>query len=82
MFGVQFYPTPHALVERMLDKVDFSRVTFALEPSAGKGDIAAGIKQRMKKDRWHLDCVEIDSDLRAVLRDRGYAVIGDDFLLS
>lgn len=80
MFGVQFYPTPPALVERMLDKVDFSRVTFALEPSAGKGDIAAGIKQRMQKDRWQLDCVEIDSDLRAILKDRGYTVIGDDFL--
>ena len=71
MFGVQFYPTPPALVERMLDKVDFSRVTFALGTVGWKGDIAAGIKQRMQKDNWQLDCVEIDSDLRAILRIEG-----------
>lgn len=39
MFGVQFYPTPTKLVDRMLDLVDWERVKFALEPSAGKGDI-------------------------------------------
>lgn len=39
MFGVQFYPTPYDLVEQMMDKVDWNKVHFALEPSAGKGDI-------------------------------------------
>ena len=39
MFGIQFYPTPEWLVDKMLDKVDFSDVTSILEPSAGKGDI-------------------------------------------
>ena len=39
MFGIQFYPTPEWLVDKMLDKVNFSDVTSILEPSAGKGDI-------------------------------------------
>ena len=82
MFGVQFYPTPKNLVDQMLELVDWDRVQFALEPSAGKGDIAQGIRERMKqkKEPFQLDCVEIDSDLRAALRQRGYNVVANDFL--
>ena len=47
MFGVQFYPTPAGLVEKMMGLVDWDRVQFAHEPSAGKGDIAQGIGERM-----------------------------------
>lgn len=82
MFGVQFYPTPAGLVEKMMKLVNWDRVQFALEPSAGKGDIAQAIKARMqqKKQPAQLDCVEIDPDLRAVLRQRGYTVVANDFL--
>lgn len=82
MFGVQFYPTPAGLVEKMMGLVDWDRVQFALEPSAGKGDIAQGIRERMKVKQkpLQLDCVEIDSDLRAVLRQRGFTVVENDFL--
>ena len=45
MFGIQFYPTPETLVDKMIDKVDWSAVTSILEPSAGKGDILAGIQR-------------------------------------
>lgn len=80
MFGKQFYPTPELIIRKMLEKVDFTNVTFALEPSAGKGDLAAGIKSHMRGKPGQTDCLEIDSDLRAVLRERGYTVIGNDFL--
>lgn len=82
MFGIQFYPTPVHLVEKMMDMVDWSKVQFALEPSAGKGDLAQGIRNRMKQDKhpFQLDCVEIDPDLRAVLRERGFHVAANDFL--
>ena len=43
MFGIQFYPTPEWLVDKMLDKVNWKDVTSVLEPSAGKGDIVKGI---------------------------------------
>lgn len=76
MFGVQFYPTPPELVRTLLAKVDFKRVRYALEPSAGKGDIALALKQRGVA----VDCVEIDADLRAVLEGRELVVVGHDFL--
>lgn len=34
MFGIQFYPTPETLVDKMIDKVDWSAVTSILEPWA------------------------------------------------
>lgn len=80
MFGVQFYPTPYPLVERMMDKVDWSKVHFALEPSAGKGDIAEGMRRRLKGKRSQIECVEIDPDLRSVLEGKGFCVVGTDFL--
>lgn len=43
MFGIQFYPTPEWLVDKMINKVEFDSVTSILEPSAGKGDIIQGI---------------------------------------
>lgn len=80
MFGVQFYPTPYDLVERMMDKVKWGKVHFALEPSAGKGDIAEGMKRRLKGKRAQIECVEIDPDLRSVLEGKGFCVVGTDFL--
>ena len=47
MFGIQFYPTPEWLVDKMLDKVNWKDVTSVLEPSAGKGDIVKGIRRLM-----------------------------------
>lgn len=80
MFGIQFYPTPKPVVEMMMDKVEWSGVRFVLEPSAGKGDIVDGVAQRMKGKKGQIECVEIDPDLREVLRGRGRCVVGDDFL--
>jgi hypothetical protein len=153
MFGIQFYPTPEWLVDKMLDKVDFSNVTSILEPSAGKGDIVEGIwKHDIRKktyyelkfcntknklcreiflnlnelneyflkefrldaskmtineiNNWLIDntaekddymiiyhqpnkneyfkceieCVEIDSNLCAILKDKGYFTVNQDFL--
>lgn len=80
MFGVQFYPTPPDLVEKMMNLVNWDGVQFVLEPSAGKGDLAAGVKKYIQKNPYKLDCAEIDLDLRAVLRERGYSVVANDFL--
>lgn len=66
----------------MMQLVDWERVQFALEPSAGKGDIAQSAKQHLERNKkpYQLDCVEIDPDLRAVLKQRGYTVVANDFL--
>ena len=31
-----FYPTPDFLIDKMIEKVDFSKVKYILEPSAGE----------------------------------------------
>ena len=45
MFGIQFYPTPPTLVEKMYNKIEWQKVRSILEPSAGKGDIIEGFRQ-------------------------------------
>ena len=84
-----FYPTPAHLVQKMLDKVDWYYVDTILEPSAGKGDLAIPAAKKALKahNRWSadaseadLDCVEIDGNLRAILREKGLRVVHDDFL--
>jgi len=69
-----FYPTPPALIEKMLSFIDFDRCYTFLEPSAGDGAIAWGIAERT--DRGYrdspatVDCVEVDETLRTLLRAR------------
>lgn len=82
MFGDDFYPTPSTLVNRMLDKVDQTTVSTILEPSAGRGDMVEHILSA-----WHshwnkptIDTIEIEPELRAVLKDKGHAPIASDFL--
>ena len=74
-----FYPTPDFLIDKMIEKVNFSKVKYILEPSAGKGDI---IKKLIKKTyhRIEVNAIEINSELQAVLRGEGYQVIDTDFL--
>lgn len=84
-----FYPTPRSLAERLLSGIDWQTVDYVLEPSAGKGDLASVVC-----DLWNratarydggkfitrIDCVEVDPNLRAILKERGFRVVSDDFL--
>ena len=79
----QFYPTPEYLIKKMAIKIDFKRAKSILEPSAGKGDILQGIEPYCKIHSdcaTIIDCVEIDPNLRAILKAKGYNVVGSDFL--
>lgn len=83
-----FYPTPPALIDKMLSGVDFARITTVLEPSAGKGDIVKAVHGRMQAARRmyggdakiDIDCIELDDNLRHILKGNGYRVVADDFL--
>ena len=90
-----FYPTPVELARRLLSGVDWTFVQSMLEPSAGKGDLAEAVLRLRKSsakysrnmdgidemvDAFDLDCVEIDPNLRAILKSKGFRVVGDDFL--
>ena len=97
MFGVQFYPTPELIAEKVWNKIDWQRVKSLLEPSAGKGDLLVGINRSENKEHElfsgkkimidtvprkvkFIDCIEIDSNLASILREKGYNVIVGDFL--
>lgn len=58
MFGIQFYPTPPELVEKMVNKLTFPKGIKSislLEPSAGKGNIVDGFKKYFinKKNEYY-----------------------------
>ena len=87
-----FYPTPASLANRMLEGIHWMYVSTVLEPSAGKGDLAEIVDRKWKiyKDSsryYHddgkksdIDCIEVDPNLRAILKDKGFRVVHDDFL--
>ena len=64
-----FYPTPSHLISTMLCGIDFNRVETVLEPSAGKGDIAKRVAEKLKRFRHasitsaDVDCIEIDQNM-------------------
>ena len=86
----EFYPTPESLLREILSDVDWYRVKTFLEPSAGTGNIANYVRQRMtatmrrsygsEQPEPDIDCIEIDKDLQSVLKGRGFRVVHDDFL--
>ena len=86
MFGIDFYPTPERLLDKITEGMDWWQVSSVLEPSAGKGNIADYVKEKVKKsDRWHkkeadVDCIEIDEQLQHILKGKGYPVVHNDFL--
>jgi|GEM_PF-1165837 len=76
--GVDFFPTPKPIIEKMLNIAEIKPGMSVLEPSAGKGDIADSIKEKYKKVK--LKTVEISSALNDLLKLKGYDVEQGDFL--
>jgi len=84
LFHDEFFPTPAPVIAKMLARVS-KDARYFLEPSAGKGDIAEGIKRL--NDRYNyvhrvdgIDCIEIVPDLAAILREKDFPVVGADWL--
>lgn len=73
---IDFFPTPEALAQRMVDKAGITEGMRVLEPSAGHGAIADAIKEAGGK----VDAVELANDLAEILKTKGHNVIGRDFL--
>lgn len=80
MFDKNFYPTPREIALKMCHGVDFNEIGNILEPSAGKGDILEYLDkvQGVRSDRLY--CMEINRDLQFILKEKGYKLIGEDFL--
>jgi len=84
-----FFPSPQHIIRKMTDHIDFRRIRTVLEPSAGKGDVALFVADKIKyaqslykqeiKD-FDIDTVELDENLQHILRGKNFRVIHDDFL--
>jgi hypothetical protein len=84
-----FYPTTKSLINKLVSDIDFKSVYSILEPEAGKGDIVDGLMERMKIHHYNgygkeyipdIDTIEINENLRHILKGKGYRVVHDDFL--
>lgn len=81
-----FYPTPAELAQSILRKAKIEGVKTILEPSAGQGDFVDVLKKPSEISytlygaSFDIDCIEIDARLQAVLKQKGYRVIYNDFL--
>lgn len=73
-----FFPTPEALVNRLLNGVKIYENDTILEPSAGLGHIAEVIRERHPSNV--LDVNEINGDLCEVLKLKGFNVTDNNFL--
>lgn len=73
-----FFPTPKTLAEELVRRADIQKGERILEPSAGKANIAAAIKERYPENELHV--VEYNHSLREILTAKGYTLVGQDFL--
>lgn len=82
-----FYPTPEAIINKMLCDIDFRIIQSILEPSAGSGNIVEAIKKKEKfysttynKFSYDIDCIEADANLQHILKGKEFRVVYNDFL--
>lgn len=73
-----FFPTPQPVVDQMLMEASIEPGMKVLEPSAGKGNIAARIQEELTEGQ--LDVVEWNNNLRNYLKESDFNVVGEDFL--
>jgi hypothetical protein len=73
-----YFPTPKELVDDLIVQANPSDGMHILEPSAGKGSIADGIRAAAPGAR--IDVVEPVGDLRTILEAKGYDVVAYNFL--
>lgn len=83
--GLQFYPTPQPLGERLANMIKEPQPPI-LEPSAGNGNLihAAISSIKVRRLYYHTErdfhCIELDKTRAASLKGNDLQVIWDDFL--
>jgi predicted RNA methylase len=74
----EFFATPQEVANRMVDMVEIPSGSRILEPSAGHGAIA-DVARALCPD-CTIEVVEILNENRDVLKEKGYKLVGKDFL--
>lgn len=78
---LQFYPTPETLAKRAWSKFKNRDFVKVLEPSAGEGHLADACPRDYYDGRsTKADCIELDVTKHPALREKGFDVVGLDFL--
>ena len=85
-----FYPTPPTFLKKIAEDLDWNKIQYVLEPSAGQGNIAEFVRDKTKtisfqgqsynRKKADIDCIEIEPELRSILISKNLRVIHDDFL--
>ena len=71
-----FFPTPPALVERVIEEAGIEQGMSVLEPSAGFGDIAVAAREA----GGNVEVVEMSGQLRDYLGEVGFTPTSRDFM--
>lgn len=74
--GLDFFPTPAAQADEMIEAADIEEGMTVLEPSAGMGHIA----DQLRAQDIEPDVIEISSDRRELLEAKGYNLVDRDFM--
>jgi len=74
-----YFPTPEAVVDRMISEAGLEPDMMVLEPSAGSGHIADAIRAA-GIEMENLVCFEINSTLRSILTHKGHQIRAADFM--
>ena len=71
--------TRQVVIDKFMNQVNFKDGDVILEPSAGVGLLADGIKRHCPGVTVHT--VELNQECRNELYDKGYNIVGNDFFL-
>lgn len=74
--GIDFFPTPKVLSERMAEIAGIGEGARVLEPSAGNGNIADALRETGAT----VEVAEISKSLRDILEAKGYQIVSQDFM--
>lgn len=87
--AIDLFPTPSELADIMVNSIAkrSSKYAFApgaiLEPSAGTGNLVRAMDKlfyHSSNQKLDIDCIEISSQCRAILKKDGFRVVHDDFM--
>lgn len=70
-----FFPTPESRADWIASEADIQPGMDVLEPSAGNGVLA----EAARKVGGNVDAVELAPELRDILKEKGFNVVGSDF---
>ena len=73
---IDFFPTPEEYAADLVDRLGIEPGMVVLEPSAGHGMLAEAARDAGAT----VEAVELASDLRDILQEKGFSLVGDDFM--